>query len=79
MGSNFKDLDARNPTVKTVRDLDVWFKRQNFLNKRNYETKKKLPSCDKWRTCSVPLIATWGAGSDFYNEYSSTTAFDIIE
>ena len=27
MGSSFEDLDARNPTVKMVRDLDAQFKR----------------------------------------------------
>ena len=27
MGSSFKDLDAKNPTMKTVRDLDTRFKR----------------------------------------------------
>ena len=27
MGSSFEDLDARNPMVKTVRDLDARFKR----------------------------------------------------
>ena len=27
MVSNFEDLDARNPTVKTVRDLDARLKR----------------------------------------------------
>ena len=27
MGYNFKDLDARNPTVKMVPDLDARFKR----------------------------------------------------
>ena len=27
MGSSFEDLDARNPTVKTVQDLDARFKR----------------------------------------------------
>ena len=27
MGSSFEDLDARNPMVKTVQDLDARFKR----------------------------------------------------
>ena len=27
MGSSFEDLDAKNPTVKAVRDLDARFKR----------------------------------------------------
>ena len=27
MGSSFEDLDARNPTVQAVRDLDARFKR----------------------------------------------------
>lgn len=40
MGSSFEDLDARNPTVKTVQNLDAWFKRRNILNKRIYEKRK---------------------------------------
>ena len=39
--------------------------------------KGKLPGCDKWRTCSAPLVATWGSWSDLRKEYSLISDFDL--
>ena len=63
-GSNFKDPDGRRNRFEIwahgLREKIFWI---------NESTKKrKSTSCDKWLTCSVALIASWGGGSDLCRE-----------
>ena len=73
MGFSFKNLDMRNPMVKTVQGLNTRLRDKTFvINKSS----KKNSSWDKRHTCSALLLATWRGGRDLWKKYSIISDFE---